>query len=190
MSIQVHRYSGFCLREFKLWGIFTFALCLFIVATPSCVSVPKTQLTPSDFPIFEPISFFSGRTEGRGTLKKLFSSSVPIIVRGDGSIDADGVFVLGQVILEGDKPPRKRTWRIQRVGDRTYAGSLSDADGPVNITITGNRMHITFKLKDGFLVDQYIFIAADGQSAQNVTIVSKLGIKVAILKEQIVRLGQ
>ena len=91
-------------------------------------------------------------------------------------------------MLEGEKPPRKRSWRIHRVDGNLYRGSLSDAKGPVTISVDGNRMHIAFTMEGGFAVDQYIFLAADRQSARNILVVSKLGMRVAVLEEDIVEI--
>ena len=95
-----------------------------------------------------------------------------------------------QEVLEGEKPPRKRSWQIHRVDRNLYRGSLSDAKGPVTILVDGNRMHIAFTMEGGFPVDQYIFLAADGQSARNILVVSKLGMRVAVLEEDIVKISE
>ena len=42
----------------------------------------------------------------------------------------------------------------------------------------------------GFPVDQYIFLAADEQSARNIMVVKKLGVSVAVLDEKIVKMPE
>jgi len=120
-------------------------------------------------------------------LKKILSSPVAVTVHGHGIVDEKGVLTLTQEVLEGDKPSRKRSWRIHRINSNSYGGSLSDAEDPVSIAVDGNSMHITFTMKSGFPVDQYIFLAPDGQSAKNIMEVGKLGLRVAVLEEQITR---
>lgn len=164
------------------------ALACVALALAGCVSLPKGQPVTATTPVFDPIAFFSGRTEGRGTLQKLFSSPVSVTVRSQGTVDEAGIFIIDQEILEGEKPPRSRSWRIAQLGDNRYSGSLSDAQGPVTISVDGNQMQISFVMKGGFPVDQKIVLAADGQSARNVMVIKKLGLRVAVLDENIVKL--
>ncbi|MGB5483709.1 DUF3833 family protein [Parasphingorhabdus sp.] len=166
------------------------AMCFLVQSLAGCASFPVPQTLASSSPVFDPLIFFSGRTEGRGNLKKILSSPIPVIVHGHGIMDDGGALVLNQEVLEGQKPPRKRSWRIHRLGDHSYGGSLSDASGPVKISVEGNRMHISFTMDGGFPVDQYIFLAADGQSAKNIMLVRKLGIRVAVLDEEIVKISR
>ncbi len=166
------------------------ALGFLVQALSGCVSIPLQQPLASSAPVFDPLIFFSGRTEGRGNLKKILSSPTPVIVHGRGVVDKDGVLVLDQEVLEGEKPPRKRSWRIRRIGENLFGGSLSDASGPVNISVKENRMHISFTMDGGFPVDQYLYLAADGRSARNIMLVRKLGVRVAVLDEEIVKISE
>ena len=166
------------------------AACLLVQSLPGCVSIPEHKPLASPSPVFDPMKFFSGRTEGRGDLRKIFSSPVPVIVQSLGIADEDGELVLNQEVREGEKPIRKRSWRIHHIGEDQYGGSLSDASGPVEISVTGNRIHISFTMDGGFPVDQYIFLAADEQSARNIMVVKKLGVSVAVLDEKIVKMAE
>lgn len=166
------------------------AMCLLVQSLAGCASIPVPPGLASSSPVFDPLIFFAGRTEGRGNLKKILSSPTPVIVHGSGSVDQSGTLVLEQEILEGEKRPRKRSWHIRLVGQNIYAGSLSDASGPVKISVEGNRMHISFTMDGGFPVDQYIFLAADGRSAKNIMLVRKLGIRVALLDEEIIKISE
>jgi len=166
------------------------AICLLVLPLSGCVSLPRPQSATASSPIFDPLQFFAGRTEGRGELRKILSSPIQVTVRSHGIVDEEGILTLEQEVLEGEKPPRKRSWRIQRVDGNVYRGSLSDAKGPVTILVDGNRMHIAFIMEGGFPVDQYIFLAADGQSARNILVVSKLGMRVAVLEEDIVKISE
>lgn len=123
-------------------------------------------------------------------MRKILSPPIQVTVRSHGVVDEEGILTLKQEVLEGEKPPRKRSWQIHRVDRNLYRGSLSDAKGPVTILVDGNRMHIAFTMEGGFPVDQYIFLAADGQSARNILVVSKLGMRVAVLEEDIVKISE
>ena len=162
---------------------------LLVPALPGCVSLTNQQPGIVSSPIFDPLKFFAGKTEGRGEIKKIFSSPIPLSVHGRGTVDEEGILTLDQEVVEGGKLPRKRRWRIRRIGSNIFGGSLSDAKGPVTITVDGNRMHIAFIMDGGFPVDQYIFLAADQQSAKNIMVVKKLGMRVAVLKEEIVKIS-
>lgn len=163
---------------------------LLIQTLAGCVSLSGQQPAAASSPHFDPLIFFAGRTEGCGNLKKILSSPISVIVHGRGIIDDRGVLTLEQDVLEGDKPPRTRSWRIHRIDSNLYRGSLSDAKGAVTISVDGNQMHIAFTMKGGFPVDQYIFLAADGQSARNIMQVRKLGVRVAVLEEEIVKISE
>jgi hypothetical protein len=168
--------------------LLVFALCLLVLTLSGCVSLPRPLPANASSPVLDPLLFFAGRTEGRGELRKILSSPIQITVRSHGIVDEEGILTLEQEVLEGEKPPRKRSWRIHRVDSKLYRCSLSDAKGPVTISVDGNRMHIAFTMEGGFAVDQYIFLAADRQSARNILVVSKLGMRVAVLEEDIVKI--
>ena len=51
----------------------------------------------------------------------------------------------------------------------------------------GNRLHLAFTTKGGLKVQQWLTLAADGRSAHNVLVVTKLGMRVAVLVEEIVK---
>lgn len=169
---------------------------LAILVLPACATVPRlAAVAPT--PCFVAETFFAGRTEGVGTLRIAFRRPVTVIVHGHGAVAPDGAIVLDQTVLEGRKPAATRQWRITvgritagRItpsGPERYTGSLSDAVGPVTGTVTGNRLHLVFAMKGGLHADQRLDLAADGASAHNVMIITKLGMTVATLDETIRR---
>ena len=137
---------------------------------------------------FDPAVFFNGRTQGAGKLKIILRRSVDVRVEGSGHVERDGTLVLAQVVHEGDKPARTRRWRIRETSPGHYAGTLSDAQGPVTGEVTANRLHLAFTSLDGYANEQWITFAADGRSAHNVLKVHKLGMTVAELDETIRKL--
>ena len=163
-----------------------------VAAPPLAEPVPRAEA-----PQFDPFTFFLGESRGDGMLAKALSDDTPIRVESHGRIEIetsrDGgpaappvrVLVLDQVIREGDKPPRERQWRLHAVGPGRYAGTLSDAIGPVTARSEGNRLVIAFSMKGGLAVRQDITLSPDGNHAANIMQVSKLGLTVAVLAEDI-----
>ena len=84
-----------------------------------------------------------------------------------------------------DKPERKRTWVIHETAPGRYAGTLTDAKGPVTGSSEGNVLHLAYTMKGGFGVDQWLYLQPGGKVALNRMKVSKLGITVAKLDETI-----
>lgn len=148
-----------------------------------CVGAPPlTSAVPT--PAFDVPAFFAGRTEGIGQLKTLFSKSRTTIVHGTGTMEGD-VLVLDQTVRQGTSPPTHRQWRIHAAGPGKYAGTLSDATGNIVGEVDGNRLHLSFMLKGKLATQQWLTLAADARSAHNLMIVSKFGIRVAVLEEEI-----
>lgn len=139
--------------------------------------------------VFDPARFFAGRTQGTGSLKIIAAKRKPVHVEGRGRVDSDGVLVLNQTVIEGDKAPTGRRWTFRQIAPSRYTGTLSDAAGPVAGDVTGNRLHLHFKMHGGIVADQLLDLAADGQSAHNRMTFRKFGVVVARLDEIIRRLS-
>jgi hypothetical protein len=136
---------------------------------------------------FVPHIFFAGPSEGHGTLKIALRGSQSIHVRSFGRVETDGTLVLDQTIARGDEPPATRQWRIRTVAPGRYAGTLSDAAGPVAGETHGNRLLLRFRMKGGLDAEQWLTLSADGRSADNAMTVKKWGVVVARLRERIER---
>lgn len=159
--------------------------CLPIIAA-ACVAVPpRPPAAPA--PTFVPARFFAGHTEGRGTLRSALTSAKPVVVHGEGRVDAAGVLTLDQTVIEGDKPAMMRSWNFRPAAAGHYTGTLSDAAGPVAGDVSGNRLHLHFRMHGGVVADQAIDLAPDGASAHNRMTFRKFGIVVAALDETIRR---
>jgi hypothetical protein len=107
-------------------------------------------------PAFDPVTFFTGRTQGEGRLKIVMQPMKTLKVVSVGRAEADGTLVLQQVVSEQGKPPRTRFWRLKNLGGGRYAGTLTDAAGPVRIDSVGNRVRIRYKGKDRLEIDQWL----------------------------------
>lgn len=147
------------------------------------------QAAPSaPAPRFDPLVFFDGLSRGEGRLKVAMRRAKLVDVRSEGHREGD-TLVLEQRVTEGGERPRTRTWQIRQVAPGRYAGTLSDADGPVSGESKGNRLHLSFSMKGGLKADQWLTLAPDGRSAHNIMKVRKLGVVVATLDETIRRTG-
>ena len=139
-------------------------------------------------PPFDVERFFTGGTEGRGTLKVAFSSDQQIMVQGSGRLEPDGTLVLDQRVERTGEQPQQRQWRIRRTAPGQYAGTLTDAQGPVTGTVRGNRLELRFRMKRGGLdAQQWLVLQPGGRSALNRMRISKFGVLVAALEETIVK---
>jgi len=137
---------------------------------------------------FDPVAFFTGATEGRGTLKKALSGTQATHVTGTGAM-REGNLVIDQVVrIEGEKQQTRR-WQLHEVNASAYSGTISDAKGPVSATIAGNELRIKYKMKDGGMsVSQVLTMAADGKSVRNTMKIKKFGIVFATMEETIRKL--
>ncbi len=140
-------------------------------------------------PVFDPISFFAGRTEGRGVVKVALSPKRTLVVQGSGRTQPDGALILDQVVQREGKQPEQRQWRIKEVAAGRYAGTLTDARGPVTGVVNGNVLKLRYRLKNGGLAaEQTLHLQPDGRTVLNRMEVSKLGITIAEVEETIRKL--
>jgi hypothetical protein len=130
------------------------------------------------------MAFFTGQSEGEGTLDTLVKSPVKIAVTSTGKRQGD-TLVLDQVIRTGAKPPRMRRWTMWRVAPGRFTGTLTDAAGPVEVRVAGARARIRYTLKKGLNVEQQLALQSDGRTILNRLQVTKFGLRVATLKETI-----
>ena len=157
------------------------------VTLSSCLPVPRMGVPAPAAAPFPVVGFFTGASSGDGRLRILFQSPRPVAVTSAGSVEQDGTLVIDQRIVEGDKPPRMRQWRIRETAPGHWHGSLSDAVSPVTADALPERLHIRFMMKDGMRAEQWLTLAQDGQSARNIMTVRKWGVTVAVLDETITR---
>ena len=136
---------------------------------------------------FDPLAFFAGRTEGRATLRIILHHAHAVRVHGVGAPQPDGSLILDQTVEEEGKSATTRQWRLRRVAPGRYAGTLTDAVGPVTADTKGNRLHIRYRAKGKVGIEQWLLLAPDGRSADNRLTARKFGLPVARLHETITR---
>lgn len=152
-----------------------------------CVGTPHHADLAAPAPVFSPTAFFAGDSQGRATLTELFSGTKPVHVTSHGVVTPDGTLVLDQVVERADKKPEHREWRIREVAPGHFAGTLSDATGPVRGDVHGNCLHLRFKMKGGLQAEQWLYLQPGGRTALNRMAIRKFGITVAALRETITR---
>ena len=148
-------------------------------------TLPTLLTADAPPPRFDVIRFFTGATEGTGRLKVVLRASRGVHVTGRGRMDGD-TLVLDQRVEREGVAPTNRQWRIRQVAPGRYAGTLSDAKGPITGEVGADgRLHLAFTSNDGFAVQQWLTLAGDGRSAQNRLVAKRFGVTVATLDELI-----
>jgi len=132
--------------------------------------------------------FFAGHTRGRGTLELLTGRRLSLQVAGHGYIQADGSFRLDQVVTDEEGMVERRTWRLVKRGQRTYTGTLSNADGLVVAEVSGNRFHLRYLVRQpAVYMEQYLYLQPDGRTILNLATITVIGQPWARLTEEITR---
>lgn len=163
-----------------------FALALLAVALGGCLASHVGLGAPADAPVFRPEVFFDGVTRGEGTLSIRTRGSQPVRVESRGEALTDGTFELVQTIRLGDRAPTDRRWTFRRDGPG-YAATLTEADGPVEIEVSGSELRLGYKTGRFSSIRQTLQLQPGGQVALNQLTAYVLGIPVARLEETIRR---
>ena len=159
-----------------------FALVGAALALAGCA--PSSPLPADPAAHLDPITFFTGLTHGDAILRKAFSSAIRVRVDSVGRADGHGGLILDQAISEGTKQPRQRRWLFRADGHGSYRGSLTVADGPVEFVVTGPRATIRYRM-NGMEVEQQLALQRDPRLVLNRLTVTKFGLRLATLDEQI-----
>lgn len=147
------------------------ALLLMAVASPSAAADPDPKL--------DMVAFFTGHSHADNVIKIAFHGPHKLIVDSIGGRNKEGEFVLIDNVQEEGKPARKRTWVMRPSGPDHFTGTLSDANGPVNVTVSGTTATIRYTMKEGGLkVEQQLSLNRDGTLANHV-VAKKFGLKFA-----------
>ena len=130
-------------------------------------------------PALDMTAFFSGRTHTENVLKIVFKRPARLVVDSVGGRGDRGDFVLLDTVREEGKPVRERKWIMRPVGPNRFTGSLTDATGPVDVTVSGRQAVIRYTMKGGLKVVQQMDLQADGRTLSNHVDVRKFGLKFA-----------
>jgi hypothetical protein len=148
----------------------------------ACAAV---ELPAGNAPI-DPIAFFTGTTHGTGRLHPIVGKASAVTVASTGTPTASGLRLV-QRITEGTKPERTRVWVIAPAGPGHFTGTLTDATGPVTMTVSGPRAFVAYATPSGLRIRQQLALQSDGRTILNHLEAFKLGIRVATLDETIRR---
>jgi len=144
------------------------ALLLAASAAPAAAAPPSLDMH----------AFFTGHTHADNNLHIVFHSTTKLIVDSVGHREGNE-FVLIDTVHEGDKPVRTRKWVTHQVGPDHFAGTLTDATGPVDITVSGDTATIRYMMSGGLQVVQTMKLQPDGRTLSNYVDARKFGMRFA-----------
>lgn len=160
------------------------------LALPGCVGAAGRDALASDAPRFDVARAFAGASTGEGRLKVAFRPMRSVHVESTGVLSPDGSLIVDQIVTEQDGKTTARQWRLRETAPGRYAGSLSDATGPVEGVVEGNCLKLSFAMKGDLTGHQWLYAMPDGRTIENRMSIRKAGVLVARLKETIRRRGQ
>jgi hypothetical protein len=147
--------------------------------TAALLSLALASAAPAADPKLDMLAFFTGHTHADNVIRIALHGPHKLIVDSIGGRNKEGQFVLIDTVQEEGKPVRKRTWAMHPDGPNHFTGSLSDASGPVDVTVNGKSATIRYVMKDGGLkIDQQLALQRDGTLSNHVT-AKKFGLKFA-----------
>lgn len=159
-----------------------------IFVLSGCLGGFRVAETPARTPQFRPEQFFAGVTHGQGVLSRRGRADRPFNVRGSGRTESDGTFVLDQTVTYADGAVEQRSFRMRRVDEHGYTGSLTGASGAVSARADGNSFHVRYTIRrPAVTMEQMIYLQPDGRTALNRATMKVLGIPVAHVSETITR---
>src|SRR5579872_4039189 len=123
--------------------------------------------------------FFTGRSHAENTISIALHSPHKLIVDSVGGHNKEGEFVLIDTVREEGKPVRTRTWVMHPLGPDHFGGVLSDAVGPVDVTVSGRTATIRYTMREGGLkIVQQLELQPNG-TVSNHVLAKKFGLTVA-----------
>jgi hypothetical protein len=138
----------------------------------------------------DPLRFFEGRTETRGTVKVMLKKPYRTRSIGLGRIERDGSLLLVQQVHDDGKPPHERRWRVRQVRPGHFTGTMNEATGPVTVDKVGNRYRFRFQMKGKLQVEQWLTPLPGGRAARNEVKVKRLGVTVATTEGTVRKLSK
>ena len=155
-----------------------------LLALAACTAAAPPEANQRG-PAFDPVAFFTGATHGAGKLDQIMKGVRTVTVDSIGRPERDGTLTLTQrIAMQGDQP-RTRVWKLKQVAPGRYAGSLTDASGPVETIAIGRAIRIRYSMKGGLKVEQWLTALPGSRALDNRMTVHKWGVRVATLRERI-----
>lgn len=128
--------------------------------------------------LVDPLRFFEGRTESVSIIRVIARKPYRSRSIGVGEITPDGVLHLVQRVEDDGRSPYERRWLIRQVGPGQFAGTMTEARGPVTVVEMEGRYRFRFRMKGNVSVEQWLTPLPGGKSARSKVTIRKLGITV------------
>jgi hypothetical protein len=128
--------------------------------------------------LVDPLRFFEGRTESVSIIRVIAKRPYRSRSVGLGEITADGVLHLTQRVEDEGRSPYERRWLIRQIAPGQFAGTMTEARGPVTVVEMEGRYRFRFKMKGNVSVEQWLTPLPGGKSARSKITIRKLGITV------------
>jgi|SRR3954447_15933158 hypothetical protein len=144
---------------------------VFVAAASASAATPPANLAG--------LHFFVGRTESVSVTKVLMEKPYETHSVGHGEIDADGSLELVQHVKEQGRREFDRRWHIHQVAPGRFAGTMSEAEGPVSIEQIAGRYRFRFVMKGNLSVEQWLTPQRDTTTAHIQLTIRKYGFAVA-----------
>jgi hypothetical protein len=138
--------------------------------------LPSAAVADSDH---APLQFFNGKTEMVSTIKVIMKKPFRSRAIGTGRILPDGSLSLAQQVFDEGEPTRQRNWKIRQIASGQYAGTMTEAVGPVTVDEVEGKYRFKYKMKGNLAVEQWMTPLAGGKAAKSTVTVRKFGMKVA-----------
>jgi len=159
-----------------------------------------STLKPSDFaaqkPAFDPLAFFTGRTESTGVMENRRGVPVKRVRTKTEGTWKQGVLHLEQDLVFDDERPTHRSWKLRRIDAHHFKGTANDMVGSARGEAHGPMFHWSFILaaKPGnplanVRMSQWMHLQPGGQTMLNHTTITKAGIVLRQVTEQFRRIG-
>ena len=126
-----------------------------------------------------PLQFFNGKTEMVSTIKVIMKKPFRSRAIGTGRILGDGSLSLAQQVFDEGEPTKQRNWKIRQIAAGQYAGTMTEAVGPVVVEEVDGKYRFKYKMKGNLSVEQWMTPLAGGTAAKSTVTVRKFGMKVA-----------
>ena len=125
-----------------------------------------------------PLQFFNGKTEMQSVIKVIMKKPYRSRAIGTGRILTDGSLSLAQQVYDEGEPTKQRNWKIRQISPDRYAGTMTEAVGPVTVAEVDGKYRFNYKMKGNLAVEQWV-TPLGGTAAKSVVTVRKFGVKVA-----------
>ena len=166
----------------------TFLLCLGGISALG-------QTARAAAPDFDPMQFYTGRTQSWGVFENSRGEPTEKIVTETSGRIVNGELRMEQDLYLGAKPRQHRSWRMRRLDAHHFEATANDIIGTARGEARGNQFTWTFTLatKPGnplfnVRMTQHMYLQPDGRTMINRDSIRKWGFFVAGVTEQFRRL--